>query len=82
MRIPVKSERDAFLLAYGIAAVVGAAVVLGVVAGALYGVVLLAGAVIGALVWSCARTTRTGRSRFTMRRRPRPGATPRAIACS
>jgi hypothetical protein len=51
MRIPVKSERDAFLLAYGIAAVVGAAVVLGVVAGALYGVVLLAGAVIGALVW-------------------------------
>jgi hypothetical protein len=51
MRIPVKSERDAFLLAYGIAAVVGAAVVLGIVAGALYGVVLFAGVVIGALVW-------------------------------
>jgi hypothetical protein len=51
MRIPVKSERDAFLLAYGIAAVSGAAVALGVIAGALYGVVLVAGVVIGALVW-------------------------------
>jgi hypothetical protein len=51
MRIPVKSERDAFLLAYGIAAVVGAAVVLGIVAGALYGFVLFVGVVIGALVW-------------------------------
>ena len=49
MRIPVKSERDAFLLAYGIAAVAGAAVALGVLAGALYGVVLFAGVVIGAL---------------------------------
>jgi hypothetical protein len=51
MRIPVKSERDAFLLAYGIAAVAGAAVALGVLAGALYGVVLFAGVVIGALGW-------------------------------
>jgi hypothetical protein len=51
MRIPVKSERDAFLLAYGTAAVLGVAVALGVLAGALYGVVLFAGAVIGALIW-------------------------------
>ena len=51
MRIPVKSERDAFLLAYGIAAAVGVAVALGVLAGPLYGVVLLVGIVIGALVW-------------------------------
>src|SRR4051794_32036222 len=51
MRIPVKSERDAFLLAYGIAAVLGAAVVLGIVAGALYGLVLFAGFLIGGLVW-------------------------------
>ena len=51
MRIPVKSERDAFFLAYGIAAVLGAAIGLGVLAGALYGVVLVAGVVIGALVW-------------------------------
>jgi GABA permease len=51
MRIPVKSERDAFLLAYGTAAVLAAAVALGVLAGALYGFVLVAGAVIGALIW-------------------------------
>jgi hypothetical protein len=51
MRIPVRSERDAFLLAYGTAAVLGVAVALGVLAGPLYGVVLVAGAVIGALIW-------------------------------
>jgi hypothetical protein len=51
MRIPVKSERDAFFLAYGTAAVLGAAVILGVVAGPLYGAVLVAGVVIGAIVW-------------------------------
>jgi len=51
MRIPVKSERDAFLLAYGVAAVLVVAVALGALAGALYGVVLVAGVVIGALVW-------------------------------
>jgi len=51
MRIPVKSERDAFFLAYGTAVVLGAAVVLGVVAGVLYGVVLVAGVLIGVLVW-------------------------------
>lgn len=51
MRIPVKSERDAFFLAYGTAVVLGAAVVLGVVAGPLYGVVLVVGVVIGAVVW-------------------------------
>jgi hypothetical protein len=51
MRIPVKSERDAFLLAYGTAAVLGAAIALGVVAGALVGVVLVAGVAAGALLW-------------------------------
>jgi hypothetical protein len=51
MRIPVKSERDAFLLAYGVAAVLVVAVALGALAGALYGVVLIAGVIIGALVW-------------------------------
>ena len=51
MRIPVKSERDAFFLAYGTAVVLGAAVALGVLAGPLYGVVLVAGVVIGACVW-------------------------------
>jgi hypothetical protein len=60
MRIPVKSERDAFFLAYGTAVVLGAAVVLGVVAGPLYGAVLVAGVVIGALVWEL-RTRDTDR---------------------
>jgi hypothetical protein len=51
MRIPVKSERDAFYLAYGTAVVLGAAVVLGLVAGVLYGVVLVVGVLLGVLVW-------------------------------
>jgi hypothetical protein len=51
MRIPVKSERDAFLLAWGTAAVLGVVVALGVVAGALYGLVLFVGVVVGALLW-------------------------------
>ena len=51
MRIPVKSERDAFFLAYGTAVALGAAVILGALAGVLYGAVLFAGIVIGALVW-------------------------------
>jgi hypothetical protein len=55
MRIPVKSERDAFFLAYGTAVALGAAVILGALAGVLYGVVLLAGIVIGALVWELRR---------------------------
>jgi len=82
MRIPVKSERDAFLLAYGIAAVVGAAVVLGVVAGALYGLVLFAGVVIGALSVGAAQQ---GPGPSTARPRGRGGCagpTPHAIGCS
>ena len=51
MRIPVKSETDAFRLAFGIAAVIGAAIAVGVLAGGLYGVVLFVGAIVGALVW-------------------------------
>ena len=50
MRIPVKSERDAFFLAYGTAVALGAAVILGALVGVLYGVVLFAGIVIGAFV--------------------------------
>ena len=51
MRMPVKSETDAFRLALGTAAVIGAAIVLGVAAGTLYGLVLVGGALVGALVW-------------------------------
>jgi hypothetical protein len=51
MRMPVKSERDAFRLAYGSTAVIAVAIVLGALVGALYGVVLLGGVVLGALAW-------------------------------
>jgi hypothetical protein len=51
MRIPIKSERDAFRLAYGSAAAIGVAIVVGAVAGPLYGVVLIGGAVLGAVAW-------------------------------
>jgi hypothetical protein len=51
MRIPVKSETDAFRLALGTAVVIGAAIAIGVLAGALYGLVLFGGAVVGAMVW-------------------------------
>jgi hypothetical protein len=54
MRIPVKSERDAFRLAYGITGVIVAAVAVGALAEPLYGVVLLGGAVLGALAWELA----------------------------
>jgi hypothetical protein len=51
MRIPVKSETDAFRLAFGSAAVIGAAIVVGALAGAVFGVVLLIGVVLGGLAW-------------------------------
>jgi hypothetical protein len=51
MRIPVKSETDAFRLVFGTALVLGAAIVVGVIAGPWYGVVLVGGALVGALVW-------------------------------
>jgi hypothetical protein len=51
MRIPVKSETDAFRLALGLSVVIGAAIVVGLLAGGLYGVVLFGGAVVGAMAW-------------------------------
>lgn len=54
MRIPVKSEQDAFRVSMGTAAAIGVAAVVGVLAGAVYGLVLLGGAVLGALAWELA----------------------------
>jgi len=51
MRIPVKSEGDAFRWAIGGAAVSGVAVTVGALAGTPYGLVLFGGALLGALVW-------------------------------
>lgn len=51
MRIPVTSEKDAFRWVIGIACVLFAGVLLGALAGPLYGVVLVGGAVLGVLGW-------------------------------
>jgi len=56
MRIPIKSERDAFRLAFGSAAVIGVAIVVGALAGALYGVAVIGGVVLGALAWEITTT--------------------------
>lgn len=51
MRVPVKSEGDAFRWAIGGGAVIFAAVAVGAIAGVAYGLVLLGGALLGALAW-------------------------------
>jgi hypothetical protein len=54
VRNPVRSETDAFHIAYGTAAVACASVVLGVLVTPLAGVALFAGAVAGAFIWEIA----------------------------
>src|SRR4051812_35826689 len=54
MRVPVKSEADAFRLTFGIVAVVLAAVVLRAGLDPLVGVAPLVGAAIGGLAWGTA----------------------------
>jgi GABA permease len=51
MRNPIRSETDAFYAAWGGAALVAAAIALGVLVAPLVGVALLAGAVVGVVVW-------------------------------
>jgi hypothetical protein len=51
MRIPVKSERDAFRLAYGAAAVLALAILLGALIAPIAGVALVALVVVAGLVW-------------------------------
>jgi hypothetical protein len=54
MRNPVRSETDAFYLTYGGVALAAAAIALGALLEPLAGVALVAGAVIGGLVWEVA----------------------------
>jgi hypothetical protein len=54
VRNPVRSEADAFHIAYGSAAVIGASLVLGALVAPLVGVALFAGALVGAFVWEVA----------------------------
>jgi len=56
MRNPVRSETDAFYIAFGAAVVVGASVLLGVLVAPLAGVCLAIGAIAGFLVWEFATT--------------------------
>lgn len=51
MRNPVRSETDAFYLAWGSALLIGVAIALGILVAPLVGVALLVGALAGALVW-------------------------------
>jgi alkanesulfonate monooxygenase SsuD/methylene tetrahydromethanopterin reductase-like flavin-dependent oxidoreductase (luciferase family) len=54
VRNPIRSETDAFYVACGGAALIGVSVALGALLDPLVGVALLAGAVVGALVWEIA----------------------------
>src|SRR5919197_334281 len=56
MRNPVRSERDAFHIAWGSAVVLGVSVALGALIAPLVGVALFVGAVAGALIWEIATT--------------------------
>jgi hypothetical protein len=56
MRNPVRSERDAFFIAVGSAVVLGVSVALGALIAPLVGVALFVGAIAGALVWEIATT--------------------------
>ena len=56
MRNPVRSERDAFFIAVGSAVVLGVSVALGALIAPLVGVALFVGAIAGALFWEIATT--------------------------
>ena len=56
MRNPIRSERDAFLLALAGAALIAVSVAIGAIIAPLVGVALFAGALIGGLVWEVAST--------------------------
>lgn len=54
MRNPVRSETDAFYVAWGSALLIGAAIALGVLAAPLVGVALIVGALVAVLIWEFA----------------------------
>jgi GABA permease len=83
MRNPIRSESDAFYITVGSSALIASAAVLGAVVDPLVGLALLAGAVIGALVWELA--TKDPQRRRPLRdaaseiRRQAPAADPRVL---
>jgi len=54
VRVPVKSEADAFRVAYGTAALIGGSIALGAATRPLVGVALFGGGVLGAVGWDLA----------------------------
>ena len=54
MRVPVKSEADAFRLTFGLVAVIAAVVAIGALTDPLVGVALLVGVAVGAVGWQLA----------------------------
>jgi len=83
MRNPIRSESDAFYIAVGSGALIGAAVVLGAIVDPLVGLALLVGAVIGALVWELAtkdpQRRRPLREAASQGRRAVPAPDPRVL---
>jgi GABA permease len=83
VRNPIRSESDAFYIAVGSSALIASAAVLGAIVDPLIGLALLAGAVIGALVWELA--TKDPQRRRPLRdaaseiRRQAPAADPRVL---
>jgi hypothetical protein len=70
MRLPVKSEADAFFLAWGSAALIGVSLAVGALLSPAAGAALFAGAVIGAVGWDLAKDDRAARLRDAASRAP------------
>src|SRR3954470_7059965 len=83
MRNPVRSETDAFYLAFGSAALIGASVVLGVLVDPIVGVALFVGGLVGAFVWEISAKDpdrrRPLREAASEGRRDNPAARPRVL---
>jgi hypothetical protein len=83
VRNPIRSESDAFYIAVGSSALIAGAAVLGAIVDPLVGLALLAGAVIGALVWELAtkdpQHRRPLRDAASQGRRQAPPADPRVL---
>jgi hypothetical protein len=84
MRNPVRSETDAFYLAFGSAALIGVSVMLGALVDPIVGVALFVGGLVGAFVWDIStkdpdrrRPLREAASEG--RRRGNPAARPRVL---
>jgi hypothetical protein len=79
MRNPIRSETDAFYLAFGAAAVIAAAVAVGALTDPLVGVALVVGCIVGALAWEVATKDPDRRQplREAARQGPAAGSSPR-----